>query len=71
MEEQKDLRSPLMKTQQSQLIAEQPLTKENGNYQQSYSTPKDKEATTRQQEGYFGDISKSHTHQAGDPQTGK
>ena len=58
MVEQKVLSSPsLTKTPKLQLTAEKPSTKQTGNYQKRYSTPKDKEATSKRQEGHFHDLS--------------
>ena len=39
---------PFIKTQKSQLTAEQPPAKNSGTYQNRHSTSKDKEATTKQ-----------------------
>ena len=40
--------SPFIKTQNSQLIAEQPPAKNSGTYQNRHSTSKDKEVTAKQ-----------------------
>lgn len=61
MAEQKDVRSPpLMKTPKSQLMVEQPLTKNCWNLQKRYATFKEKEATMRWQKQYNCGKIKSH-----------
>ena len=58
------------KIPKSQLSLEQPLTKKTVTYQRRYSTSKDKEEAIMRK-GHFHSVIKSHTHQVGNPQTGK